>query len=52
MIWETLIVAVFSLACWQDGEIWKSGVCAGIALAMGFIELRKYVKFHAASSHE
>jgi hypothetical protein len=33
-ITDSLIAAVFSLVCYQDGSLWRSGLCAGVAICL------------------
>lgn len=33
-IFDALLAAVFSLAAYDDGSVWQSGVGAGIAIAL------------------
>lgn len=41
-----VIIALFSLASNQDGEIWKSGLCAGIAASLLVTELHNRFAAH------
>lgn len=34
MFWNGLAAAALALACWQNGDLFRAGLCAGIGLTL------------------